>query len=178
MRRYLFLLLIALLPLRGWAASAQAMDMAINLAVSSSGHAAVASALAATTAALQGAQAISSSHARGHERGPTHDRSHATGADHHHAANTADEALSVALAHPPQSDTRHCHDAPAGDMPASTGHDGGCGNCQACQACHTVGLTPESALLPALPLASATLPRAGAVFASATAALAQKPPIA
>lgn len=55
--------------------------------------------------------------------------------------------------------------------------DGHCETCAACQACHTVALSPAATGL--LPYFSApTLPRAAAdPFASADAALRQKPPI-
>lgn len=55
--------------------------------------------------------------------------------------------------------------------------DGHCDTCAACQACHTVALSlPASALLPVF--SAPTLPRPAAdLFASADAALRQKPPI-
>jgi hypothetical protein len=55
--------------------------------------------------------------------------------------------------------------------------DGHCGTCAACQACHTVALSPTAPGLVAV-FSAPTLPRPAAdQFASADAALGQKPPI-
>ncbi|MGH6638245.1 MAG: hypothetical protein ACREBY_06520 [Polaromonas sp.] len=89
--------------------------------------------------------------------------------DHEPAASKAADAVqAVQVAH-------DCTGQPAGD--ASHAADAHCESCSACQACHTVALSPAAAKLN--PVFSAlTLPRAAAAqFASAEAALGQKPPI-
>ena len=55
--------------------------------------------------------------------------------------------------------------------------DAHCESCAACQACHTVALSPLTPVTPSV-MAPPALPRSPAThFASATAALGQKPPI-
>ena len=64
-----------------------------------------------------------------------------------------------------------------GKADEATPADGHCDSCAACQACHTVALSTAAVSLN-LTFSSRTLPRpAAAHFASATAALGQKPPI-
>lgn len=70
--------------------------------------------------------------------------------------------------------------------PDCAGHDqedtssaaiGQCESCPACQACHTVALSPAAARLPLVFHAFPLPPAATYLFASADAALGQKPPI-
>jgi hypothetical protein len=138
MRHLLLVLMIALLPLRGWMGDAMATSMAAGQ--------------------LQQQQVATKNIA-------TH--VHETAAEgHFDHETTASEALQAA------------HDC-AGDAADETSHVAGahCETCAACQACHTVALSHTA---PGLnPVVNAlTLPHAAAdQFASAEAALRQKPPI-
>ncbi|MGH8804431.1 MAG: hypothetical protein ACREXN_06770, partial [Polaromonas sp.] len=89
--------------------------------------------------------------------------------NHETAASKATDAVqAVQIAH-------DCAGQPAGE--ASHAADAQCESCSACQACHTVALSSAAAKVN--PVFSAfTRPRAAAAqFASAEAALGQKPPI-
>ncbi len=69
-----------------------------------------------------------------------------------------------------------CAEQPA-DGDGSHAADGHCETCAACQACHTVALTPAVPdLMPHFSASTLPLPAADS-FASADAALRQKPPI-
>ena len=133
MRRFFFVLLIALLLLRGWMGEAMATGMAASW--------------------LQPAQSATKTIA-------THAHDHLAQAHFEH------ETASARALH------GDCADHPADK--ASGAH---CGTHAACQACQTVAPTPAIAYL--APVFTATLlPRAAAArFASADAALGQKPPI-
>lgn len=78
------------------------------------------------------------------------------------------------LATPPDC-AGHTSGQASGPMtPEATGH---CDSCAACQTCHTVALSPLTISTASLPVPPA-LPHSPAVrFASAVAALGQKPPI-
>jgi hypothetical protein len=161
MRRPFFMFLIALLLLRGWAGEAMATEMATGRV-----HPAQAAQHTLKTAdAIETVASTQDSHwAEGNFDAQTN--SQAPG--HAEAAGKAGsdcaghgERLAVALS-------------------ASTGHEtgaGDCGSCAACQACHTVALsmTTSDTLSDQVP---ATQPHSPAArFASALAALGQKPPI-
>jgi len=99
------------------------------------------------------------------------------------AAHSHEEDMAVAhvghheeaVAQAPQA-MHDCADK-ATDKDSSHSADGHCETCAACQACHTVALSP--AAIDSMPVFSApSLPRLAAdSFASADAALRQKPPI-
>ncbi len=95
----------------------------------------------------------------------------------HHASGqgTLHHATDMANAHPMPDCAGHAQ--PADDAPVSHTGSAGCESCAACQACHTVALSPSAPVLTALP-APRNAPISVAVqFASADAALGQKPPI-
>ena len=154
MRIFLFALMIALLPLRGFAGDVMATEMAIQMA-------------APATAERSQPYSGPSPHADATKNVAAHaDHSGASGHfDSHHETAAAQNAATTANACAGHVATEQCH--------SSDSH----GSCQACQACHTVALS--LAFNPVQPVfASAMLPRlAAAQFASAEAALGQKPPI-
>jgi len=109
-------------------------------------------------AQLQSTAKIMASHAHGTS----------AGADFHHEAGAPEAVQEGPVAHdcaePASDDAFH----------AGTAY---CGSCAACQACHTLALFPMAADLNDL-VSERTLPRAASTpFASAEAALDQKPPI-
>ena len=150
MRIFLFALMIALLPLRGFAGDVMATEMAIQLAAQHSQQ-----------------NEVRDHHADASKNvAPNADHSGASGHfDSHHETAAAQEAATTANACAGHFATEQCH--------SSDSH----GSCQACQACHTVALS--LAFNPVQPVfASSMLPHlAAAQFASAEAALGQKPPI-
>ena len=138
MRHLLLVLMIALLPLRGWMGDAMATSMA-----------------AGQLQQQQVAAKMIATHT--HEAG-------AEGHFGHEAA--APEAVQAA------------HDC-AGDAADESSHAAGahCESCAACQACHAVALSHSAPDLNPV-FNTPTLPHAAAdQFASAEAALRQKPPI-
>jgi hypothetical protein len=161
MRRPLFLLMIALLLLRGWAGEAMATDMA-------AGH-------------MQRTQHV--------QWAPKIQNAINNIADSRltdwAGVNSGSEVTSQ-MAHTDQSavaESSNC--AGHGEVPAvppseasqQQAGSGACELCAACQACHTVALSPD-AFSTASSSSPATLPRSSAAqFASAPAALGQKPPI-
>ena len=152
MRFLLFALMIALLPLRGWIGDAMATEMAM---------AALQQQVATKIIASQGHMMPSGDHFDHEAETPEAAR----GAQPPHSMNIMGAAESG----------RDCAtDASDGSAHAANTH---CESCSACQACHTVGLSPTATSLnpvfnsPALPHSLA------AQFASAEAALGQKPPI-
>ena len=154
MRVFLFALMIALLPLRGFAGDVMATEMAIQMA----GQAA---------AERSQPEPGLSHHADATKNIAAYaDNSGASvHFDSHHETVAAQEAATTASACAGHVATEQCH--------SSDSH----GSCQACQACHTVALS--LAFDPVQPVfASFRLPSlAAAQFASAEAALGQKPPI-
>jgi uncharacterized protein YoaH (UPF0181 family) len=136
MRHWLLILMIALLPARGWIGDAMATGMA-------AGHA---QQIAAKTIAIN---------------------PHGQRAESHfeHDVSTSEVAQAVP----------DCAGHASSDTP--TAADAHCESCSACQACHTLALSP--ATVDSLPVFQAFHPSPAAVprFASAEAALGQKPPI-
>jgi hypothetical protein len=137
MRTLLFLLMIAMLPLRGWVGDAMATEMAVMQV----------------------------------QHHPAHHAEHAHQPDT--AGTDGDEAM-LALT----SDADSMHDcegqAPTGEPSANGDH---CATCAACQACHTVALSATTATT-GLHFSPVSAPPADTLpFASAEAALRQKPPI-
>jgi hypothetical protein len=108
----------------------------------------------------------------------------AAGKIQHQTAQVAAEAghlhEDVEMAHTGHAtETPALHDCAeqAADGGNSHAADGHCETCAACQACHTVALTPAPLDLPSY-FSASTLPLPAAdPFASADAALRQKPPI-
>ena len=149
MRRPLFIAMIFLLLLRGWVGDAMATGMAAGqLHVPS---------FATEIIAVQAHEARADGHS-----------------DHQAVRLAANEPLVHLTA--PSSD---CNGHAAGQTsdPIAQEAGGHCESCAACQACHAVALSPlacrtaSAAAPPALPQSPA------ARFASAVAALGQKPPI-
>ena len=137
MRHLLLVLMIALLPLRGWVGDAMATSMAAGQLQQQ-----VATKIIATHAHQSGAQ------------------------DHFDHETAAPEAVQAV------------HDC-ASDAADETSHAAGthCESCAACQACHTVALSQTAADVNTV-FNALTRPHAAAdQFASAEAALRQKPPI-
>ena len=132
MRRLLLILMIALLPLRGWAGDAMATGMA-----------------AGQIAQLQVATKSIATHA--HPAGAK--------ADFYHQMAALPDCAG--------------HDAGDGDHAG----DSHCNTCSACQACHTVALTHSAPDVAPVSHAFALPYSAADQFASADAALRQKPPI-
>jgi hypothetical protein len=148
-RQLIFALMIALLPLRGWVGDAMATQMAVQTVHQ-------ASKTVATETIAAGA-----------------DNSLASGTfGHHSGANQADTMPKDCLEHSSTVAT----DVQGTDL-ASNDSGGACPDCAFCQACHTVALTgAEPNLSPSAPPSALPQP-AAAQFASAEAALGQKPPI-
>jgi hypothetical protein len=148
MRRVIFILMIALLPLRGWIGDAMATQMAAHSAVHS---------------------------ASGASAEDRHDRASTPAASHVHesgepAGHDHDAAVSVVGTMPPDCVQ---HGADSSVDHANTG----CENCALCQACSTVALT-ETGSSAAAAFVIGPVPRASATqFASAEPAPGQKPPI-
>ena len=150
MRIFLFALMIALLPLRGLAGDVMATEMAIQLA----------------------AQHSQQNEVRDHH--PDATKNIAAHADHAGASGHFDSHHETATAQPAAMTGNAC----AGHVAAEQCHSSDThGSCQACQACHTVALSLASTQVEPV-FASFRLPHlAAAQFASAEAALGQKPPI-
>lgn len=154
MRIFLFALMIALLPLRGFAGDVMATEMAIQMTAQ---------------AAAEKLHLISGP---GHHGDAT--KSVAAQADHSGASGHFDSHHETVAVHEAGTTANAC----AGHVAAKQCHSSDThGSCQACQACHTVALSLDfNPLQPVF--ASSTLPHmAAAQFASAEAALGQKPPI-
>ena len=138
MRRLLLILMIALLPLRGWAGDAMATGMA-----------------AGQVAQMQQRQIATESIA-------THADVVSVKADFDHETAVLDAVRTVA----------DCTGHGADDTDGSQ-----CDTCSACQACHSVALANSAPKLPSTFQAFALPQSAAYQFASADAALRQKPPI-
>ncbi|MDP1741606.1 hypothetical protein [Polaromonas sp.] len=148
MRRPLFIAMIFLLLLRGWVGDAMATGMAM-------GH-------------LQQVSFATEIIAT-----PAHE-TRAEGHFDHQTAGPAAESLPHQAASSPD-----CAGHAAGQAYDPLGQEaaGHCESCAACQACHAVALSPLVSSVTALSIPPA-LPRSPAAqFASAVAALGQKPPI-
>ena len=157
----MLVLMILLLPLRGWAGDAMATNMAAgqlsSVQVAQKRGAAVATEIIATNSQGTGAPA----------------QFHAKKADHHASGGLQP----VAKASP----THDCADmqaaAPDSHHAVESSSPIDCGVCPSCQACHTVALSLKSEKTASVinPLAQ---PQAAVqTFASADTALNQKPPI-
>lgn len=148
MRHWFLILMIALLPVRGWALGTMTGQMpAAHAPLTNTTHAA---------APVQSAA------------------SEAAGAGHHTAAgmkpDCPDHAGSVV-----QPDAHHAPEQDSGAAGSEASAD--CHSCTSCQICHTVAATAGAAL-PALSFTPHALPLlAGARFASAQPAPGLKPPI-
>lgn len=161
MRHLLLVLMILLLPLRGWAGDAMATDMAIGtmnvLQVAQKQMTPVATEMVAMN--VQGMSATAQFHAKN--------------ADHHASGDLQVVAMAAA--------SHDCADMQA--APSDSHHvvEGGstmdCGVCPSCQACHTVALALKSEKTTPVFNALVQPQIAGHKFASADAALSQKPPI-
>lgn len=99
---------------------------------------------------------------------------HEAGADGHFDHGTSAESMVHLAATPPDCAGHAAGGASDPMSPEASGH---CESCAACQACNTVALSPVAAGTDSLAISPA-LPRSPAArFASAVAALGQKPPI-
>ena len=162
MRVLLLIVMIALLPLRGWAGIVMATEMASG-AISRAHH--------------QSTSAIDS--------GASDTRIHWDKANFQ-GQKTTFETVEIAF------EPKHSANPAMAAIPDCPGHvkadasdqaqtdasgSGHCESCSACQACHSVAMSSTAPVLPAA-FAPRALPRpADAHFASATSALSQKPPI-
>ena len=156
--------MIALLPLRGWAGEVMATDMASMQAA----HAQVPVKPHIKTAIESGA-----AHAHSYWSEATFEGKK--------ASSKGQKALVLAADAQMGSQTSAMHDceghAKATKADAVATEDAACDSCTACQACHTLALSSE-AITFGFTFPPATLARPAAdQFASAAAALGQKPPI-
>ena len=161
MRYLMLVLMILLLPLRGWAGDAMATDMAVGamngLQVAQKPRTPVATEIIAMNVQGTGATA----------------HFHAENADHY-APGDLQGVAKIAPSH-------DCADMQAAPSDSHHTVEGtstmDCGVCPSCQACHTVALSLKSEKTAPVfnPLAQPQI--AGHKFASADAALSQKPPI-
>ena len=141
MRQLFLILMIALLPLRGWVSDAMATGMAAGQVEHSQ----------------QRQVAIKSIATHAHE---TSGKAHL---EHEMTVPDVTQTLADCAGHGPDSEAH-----------PGTSH---CDSCSACQACHTVALSSFSSLQFTAFHAFAAPRAASAQFASADAALRQKPPI-
>lgn len=140
--------MIVLLPLRGWMGDAMATQMAAHAAMQ---------APAATEAPFGNASTPAELSA---------DMPAGGMASHSMTGEALDEIASNCMGHNMQGSQ---------DPPGKT--ENTCGSCSLCQACHTLALT-NAGTAARLVFVDGTMPRAkSAQFASAEAALGQKPPI-
>ena len=100
---------------------------------------------------------------------------HESGADEHfdHASQPA-EPMAHSAAIPPDCAGHASGQSSQPMSPEPTGH---CDSCAACQACNTVALSPLTGSTASLSIPPALPHSPAAQFASAVAALGQKPPI-
>ncbi len=148
MRRFLFVLLVLVLPLRGWIGDA----MAVQMAFSGSAHS-----TAAAEASHSGDHAHAhDDHAIGHRIG--------SGSVHDHAA-PGDKLAGAG----------GC-DGHVGDDAIAAGNTDHCGTCAMCQTCHTVAVLNVLAVPEYGPVRLAAPQLAAQGFISAERALALKPP--
>ena len=160
MHRIALIVMILLLPLRGWMGDAMATGMAAGqLTVMQTVQ------KKAATAATAATENIAT-------------QAHGNWATaHNHSKNADSHALNGAQ---PVAKAQTAHDCGMQAMDVagnaeSSGMD--CGTCASCQACHTVVLSPLAQKALAI-FNPATLPEAATLpFASVDAALSQKPPI-
>jgi hypothetical protein len=164
--RYLiFALMIALLPLRGWVGDAMATQMAVHTLH----QAGIESSSVPSSPASQPAPEAIAIKTIAASAGITW----ATGTSDHHSGANQPAAM------PPdcQEHAAAMTTDGASTNLASTDASGACPDCAFCQACHTVALTgAEPNLAPSAHPSALPQPTA-AQFASAEAALGQKPPI-
>ena len=148
-RFLLILFMLALLPLRGWAAEVMATEMASSQVVRVNSPTGL--------AAKSMANKLSMSRA---------------------TDTLAVQKSTFEILQTKTPEMHDCEGHAAADSAASTdAHADACATCQACQACHSLALSVAVfSLNPTF--ASRTLPRSAAIpFSSATTALGQKPPI-
>ena len=152
-RVLLIIVMIALLPLRGWAGEVMATEMASSQVVRAHAQTEYATELVASGIRINW------------DTTDLEDKKTAFGAQ-----NPIFETN-----HTKTSAMHDCEGLAKADEAGPA--DAHCDSCSACQACHTVALSTEAVSLN-LTFSSRTLPRpAAADFASAAAALGQKPPI-
>lgn len=157
----MLVLMILLLPLRGWAGDAMATDMAVGamtgLQVAQKKTTPVATEMVAMNVQGTGATA------------------------HFHAENADHPAFSDLQIVAKAASSHDCADMQAAPSDSHHAVEGGstmdCGVCPSCQACHTVALSLNSEKTEPVFNALALPQNAGYKFASADAALSQKPPI-
>lgn len=99
---------------------------------------------------------------------------HEKGADGHFDHEIAEKSMAHPMAMPPDCAGHAAGDASGPMTPEATGH---CESCAACQACNTVALSPLTGSTASLVIPPALPHSPAARFASALAALGQKPPI-
>jgi hypothetical protein len=160
-RALVLIFMIALLPLRGWAGEIMATEMASTQAMHSQKLAESATKLGADRDRIDWSKAtLNSKNVQFSAQNQP----------------LADKASGAVAAHDCERHTKSDATA-AANADANIQADSHCDTCPACQACHTVALSFGAVSLSAA-LSPRMLPHAAADhFASATAALGQKPPI-
>ena len=153
MHRFIFILMLALLPLRGWAGEAMATQMAIKLAQNNATHLVANKTINTPTTAINSLKIAVFETLEPHSASQTPDCGMHTAASvsaSEDKANAATEATDVT------SDSSH--------------------TCNHCQACHAVGLTNVTVSRTSYSVVNALPEVQLKRFASADLALSQKPP--
>ena len=168
MRIFVFVLMIVLLPLRGWAGEAMATEMAANQMVRA-----------------HKAHVAHESKAEVEAEADADSATYFVASDAHIHLATAGFSSENQVDHleksPSDANSTHASGMPDCDGHANAGgsdaSDAHCDACPACQACHTVALPAGAATLNLAYSAQALLSPAAVRFASAAASQGQKPPI-
>jgi hypothetical protein len=167
MRRLMLVLMILLLPLRGWMGDAMAMQMLHSAPIASE-------VIAHSDHFTPGSAGFDSNKAFGSRPdGPSPCPDHLAAPPAHgmHGAHGVHDAHA---AHGPQSAALPCPD----DGEAATADEAGVhGACNTCQLCHSVALAPGVTLLPTRPLPAGVPSRSTPRFTSAEPLPGFKPPI-
>ena len=167
MRALILILMIALLPLRGWAGEVMATEMASTE-------------LSHVRTQAEYSAEVTTELGAGHAR---IDWLKASFDDKKEPFLAQNQPLSVKTSGPTAMHDCDGHPQTGATLPAdadtdATAHaESHCSTCPACQACHTVALSASAVSLGAILLPRALPHPAADHFASATAALGQKPPI-
>ena len=159
MRIFVIVLMMLLLPLQGWLGDAMAMQMATDQLQHK------------PDTSQQSENAITSIATNDHRTG---------GEGHSHAKKAESDAIAHTALQPAAPTGHDCAEPAIGsaeDTSQASHNTSDCGSCPSCQACHTVALghgahSGSPGFNPTARLGTAISP-----FASADAALSQKPPI-
>lgn len=163
MHRWLLVLLVALLPVRGWVGEAVAAQMLVtHLAQLEGSDKHLMSSAVNEHAVMAGGIQAAPCHLNGH--GSSND------AEHHAQATNPPPATQAFVGAPVGSTLA------AGEHQLSHDHES-CANCVSCQVCAAVALMPPALGTAALPGLDSFSPVAVIAFASAEQARSLKPPI-